>query len=542
MTETEDERPLPVTVPAGYRVDRWLVGQLLGDGGWGSVYSGEPADPQDGPVALKFLPPARLAPAQRSLLGEIVERETEFSQLADHANLIRTRAVLTLRDPEDPNLDGAVVLVMDRAQTSLRELLVHATAGVALPEAERILVEVCRAIAEMHSRGWIHGDLKPGNVLLMADGSVRLADFGLTARVEGTHAYVPRIGSSDYLPPEWWSERVGERGIPQRPSADVWAFGVLAHQVLTGGLYPFPGTSSHARAFAVQAYARGTAQLRLDDRIPATWRELIIDCLTPDPTVRSQVAITDVLEGAEAIRSGGAYSRSGADSGAGSDAGATSGAESESDAETASASGTGSDASARPPRRRMRVLVSAAAIVALAAGGTAWWLTGDGTPETPHAGATATAIAAGSLSEHADVPFEYRSIINGAANLCAAPAVTPALIAGILKAESNFDPNFSSPQTASFGIAGWTPAVFHAWANAPQQDYMNPNDAIPAVARFLCWLDGRFTAAAIPGDRATLLAAGYDTSDMAVIRAKGVPASATKFAAAAIEYATEFEH
>lgn len=532
---TEDAHPLPVTVPAGYRVDRWLVGQLLGDGGWGSVYSGEPADPEDEPVALKFLPPARLAPAQRSLLGEIVDRETEFSQLADHANLIRTRAVLTLRDAEDSNLDGAVVLVMDRAETSLRELLVRAEVGAALPQAERILVEVCRAIAEMHSRGWIHGDLKPGNVLLMADGSVRLADFGLTARVEGTHAYVPRIGSSDYLPPEWWSERVGERGIPQRPSADVWAFGVLAHQVLTGGLYPFPGTSPHARAFAVQAYARGSAQLRLDDRIPGAWRELIIDCLTPNPTVRSQVSITDVLDGAEAIQRGGTYR--GSASQAGSASASDAGTPSESGA--ASESGAGIGAQSRPPRRRMRILISAAGIAAVAAAGSAWWLTGDSSAKTPHPGVTA---APGSLGPHADVPAEYRSIINGAANLCAAPAVTPALIAGILKAESNFDPNFSSPQTASFGIAGWTPSVFHAWAVAPEQDYMNPKDAVPAVARFLCWLDGRFTQAGMPGDRATLLAAGYDTSDVAVIRAKGVPASAANFAATAIEYANAFEH
>lgn len=507
---TYETHSRPVTVPAGYQVDRWQVGERLGDGGWGSVYCGEPVAPHDDPVALKFLPPAQLAPAQRSLLGEIVERETEFSKLADHANLIHTRAVLTLRDPGDPRLDGAVVLVMDRAKTSLRELLVDAEAGAALPEAERILVEVCRALVEMHSRGWIHGDLKPGNVLLMADGSVRLADFGLTARVEGTHAYVPRIGSSDYLPPEWWSERVGERGIPQRPSADVWAFGVLAHQVLTGGLYPFPGTSAQARAFAVQAYARGTAQLRLDDRIPAAWRALILNCLTSDPAVRNQIAITDVLDGAEAIQRGGAYS------GPGSDA------------------ATGNGAGSRTSRRRVRVLISVASLTAVAAAGGGWWLSSDVSPSAPP--------AAGSLSAHAAVPAEYRGIINSAANLCAAPEVSPALIAGILKAESNFDPNFSDPQTASFGIAGWTPDVFHAWAKAPQADYMKPKDAVPPVASFLCWLDKRFTDEKVPGDRAALLAAGYYTSDMSVIRAKGVPSIAADFAASATRYADEFQH
>lgn len=539
---TSETHARPVTVPAGYRVDRWRVGELLGDGGWGSVYAGEPAEPDEGdpaepgdgpvepvePVALKFLPPA-MAPAQRSLLGEIVERESEFSRLADHANLIRTRAVLTLSEPNDPQLNGAVVLVMDRAETSLRELLVDADPGTALPEAERILVEVCRGLADMHSQGWIHGDLKPGNVLLMADGSVRLADFGLTARIEGTHAYVPRIGSSDYLPPEWWSERVGERGIPQRPSADVWAFGVLAHQVLTGGLYPFPGTNPQARAFAVQAFARGAAQLRLDDRIPVAWRELIIDCLSPDQAVRGQMAISRVLDGAEAIAQGGTYA------GTGSRPGSGSGVRS-----VATSSGSGSAAGSGrtvPGRRRLRLLLATTGLTAVAAGLGGWWASDHGSTDTPTAKTTV-----GSLSPTAAVPAEYRDTITKAANLCAAPEVTPALIAGVLKVESNFDPNFSSPQTASFGIAGWTPSVFHAWANAPQEDYMKPKDAIPTAAIFMCWLDHRIIDNKVPGDRGALIAAAYDTSDMAVIRANGVPASAATFATQVTKYANEYAH
>jgi serine/threonine protein kinase len=504
-----------VTVPAGYRIDRWRVGGLLGHGGWGSVYAGEPVDPDDGPTALKVLPPARLVPAERSLLAEVVEREAGFSRLADHANLIRTRAVLTLSEPGDPRLDGAVVLVMDRAETSLRQLLVDAPDGAALDDADRILAEVCRALAAMHERGWIHGDLKPGNVLLMADGSVRLADFGLTAQVEGTHAYVPRIGSSDYLPPEWWSERVGERGIPQRPSADVWAFGVLAHQVLTGGQYPFPGANPQARAFAAQAYARGTATLRLDDRVPAAWRALIAECLTADQESRGHVPISRVLDGAEAILRGDAPADS---------------------ATSASAPAN----SPRRSRRRVRVMIGAGALAVLAAAGGGLWLatadtgtsTGTGTGKPPP----------GALGPHAAVPAQYRDLITAAARSCPAAEVTPALIAAILKEESGFDPNFSSPQTASFGIAGWTPSVFKAWAHSPQDDYMNPRDAVPVVADYLCWLDGHLVTAKVPGDMTALLAAGYDTSDTAVIRANGVPATAARFAADVVRYANDFEH
>jgi serine/threonine protein kinase len=281
----------PILVPDGYRVDRWRVRELIGSGAWGSVYAADEVADDDegghtvatGGAALKFLPTTSLTPGQRALLVEVVERESRFSLRADHPHLIRTLAVHTLREPDHPDLDGAVVLVMERAAANLRDLL--AAAGV--PDPARLLEQVCDALAHMHAEGWVHGDLKPGNVLIMSDGSARIADFGVTAQIEGTHAYAPRIGSSDYLPPEWWTERVGEKGIPLRPTADIWAFGVLAHQALTGGMHPFPGAAQQSRAMAAQSYANGTAQLRLDAGIAPAWRQIIADCLAPDHESRA---------------------------------------------------------------------------------------------------------------------------------------------------------------------------------------------------------------------------------------------------------------
>src|SRR5204862_1058021 len=132
------------------------------------------------------------------------------------------------------------VLAMERAETSVHDVL----GTVSRPEAERIVAEICEALVHMHASGWVHGDLKPRNVLLMADGSARLADFGLARELDGTHAYAPRLGSSDYLPPEWWSERISEQGVAIRTTADIWALGVTAHQLLTGGLLPFPGATA----------------------------------------------------------------------------------------------------------------------------------------------------------------------------------------------------------------------------------------------------------------------------------------------------------
>ncbi|MGW3865106.1 protein kinase domain-containing protein, partial [Streptomyces sp. NPDC005047] len=147
-------------------------------------------------------------------------------------------------------------------------------------------------LAQLHHAGWVHGDLKPANVLLMADGSARLGDFNMAAELEGTHAYTPAFATPDYTPPELLWPEVDERGTRIRPSADVWAFGVLAHLVLTGG-FPLPGGTSEARSDAAMRYARGREELRLSPALPAAWRGILQDCLAP--THGQRVADTAAL-------------------------------------------------------------------------------------------------------------------------------------------------------------------------------------------------------------------------------------------------------
>ncbi|WP_243274325.1 serine/threonine-protein kinase, partial [Streptomyces albus] len=282
-----DAAHVRLDLPPGYRVGEWVLKEPIGTGSWGVVHAAESAE--DGAeAAVKLLPTHLLPPGQRASMEQLVRREVRFSLETDHPHVVRTREVLTVRDPERPELDGATALVMDRAARSLQDALTErADDGPApLPDAPRILAGVGAGLAHIHQRGWVHGDLKPGNVLLAPDGEVWLGDFGLTVELDGTHAYVPPLGSLDHVPPEWWSDREGGRSVV-RPTADIWAFGVLAHQVLTGGLHPFPGSTPRARALAAQAYARGTAELRLENGVPEGWRALIADCLRPDHASRA---------------------------------------------------------------------------------------------------------------------------------------------------------------------------------------------------------------------------------------------------------------
>ncbi|MCM9082743.1 serine/threonine-protein kinase [Streptomyces spororaveus] len=266
-----------LTVPAGYRVGPWIVGHLLGAGAFGSVYAARRAVPDpDLPAraALKVLPTGTRTPRQLRHLRELAERETEVLRRVRTPRLIRMYEVLTVDDPGRPELDGATVLVLEEARGSLDALLADGVPRT----GPALLAQVCEGLDQLHRAGWVHGDLKPGNVLLMADGTARLGDFNMAAELEGTHAYSPAFATPDYTPPDLlWSE-VGERGTKIRPTADIWAFGVLAHVVLTGAL-PLPGRTAAARRDAALRYARGEEELRLSPGLPERWHGIVRDCL-----------------------------------------------------------------------------------------------------------------------------------------------------------------------------------------------------------------------------------------------------------------------
>ncbi|MFE6056638.1 serine/threonine-protein kinase [Kitasatospora sp. NPDC056446] len=468
--------PPPFEVPDGYRVAGYRLGAFLGAGAWGSVHAAE--GPDGTPAAVKLLGAARFSPGQRRTVAQMARSEQRFSRLADHPHLIRTLTVVTVEDPDHPALDGAVALVMERADRSLHDVLADARPGTAVPGAERILTEVCAGLTHMHRAGWVHGDLKPANILLMSDGTAKIADFGLTAELEGTHAYAPPLGSPDHVPPEWWSQRTGARGVAVRPSADVWAFGVLTHQLLTGGLHPFVGATARARSLAAQAYARGAAPLRPDEALPGRWRPVVGACLAAGREERARVDLTALV----------------------------------------------ARATAAPARRRRTAVRAGAGLLGCALAVLA--LTGGPEPAAPGAHRAPPPLP-GAIPAGSDVPVAYRGMIDVAARRCPEPEVTPALLAAMLKAESGFDPNAARPETGEYGIAMWTPAVFGAWAKAAAHpgptSYLDPGDAIAAMGNYVCWLDQQLKRAGLTRDLPALVTAAYRTSDKTVEAAGRVP-------------------
>ncbi|KAK9825882.1 hypothetical protein WJX81_000855 [Elliptochloris bilobata] len=204
--------------PPGYRV----LGRL-GQGAFGevsravSLATGEE-------VALKHVFPQRAArgcaPAPCNLA-----RELAALQALRHPNVVALRAVL-------PQGSGRT-LVLELCEGDLGDLLRHAPARLDEALAKTLARQLLRGVAHMHGAGFMHRDLKPGNILLARDGALKLADFGLARRNDcpGRAAYSHAVATRWYRAPELL---FGARCYG--PAVDVWAAGCIIAELL--GLDP----------------------------------------------------------------------------------------------------------------------------------------------------------------------------------------------------------------------------------------------------------------------------------------------------------------
>jgi serine/threonine protein kinase len=164
---------------------------------------------------------------------------------------------------------------------------------------------IARGVAYLHARGVIHRDITPDNVRLARDGTPKLLDFGIAR--DGSGPGLTRaghlVGTLPYMAPEQLE------GGPASPRSDVWALGVLLHELLTGRL-PFRATSAAGIAGRIRA-ARRVPAGRLVDGLPPQVDALLARCLQPRPDRRPAdaglvaVAIDALLRGSGGPRPAG---------------------------------------------------------------------------------------------------------------------------------------------------------------------------------------------------------------------------------------------
>jgi DNA-binding NarL/FixJ family response regulator/aminoglycoside phosphotransferase (APT) family kinase protein len=238
-------------MPAGTQFGDYLISGVFGRGAMGVVYSADHCG-EARPAALKVLSSAQ---AQNPAALARFLREARAAGRVRHPNAVRVFHVGRFAGRHFIDLEP---VRGGNAQEALRD-----AGAFGWPQATRVAAAACRALAAAHAVGVIHRDVKPANILLGADGSVKLADFGLAKIVP---AFPPRPPGAGGPPPDdsaFATVSAGESSALSRggfigtphfaspeqarelsvgPAGDIYSLGATYHALLTGRP-PYRGTS-----------------------------------------------------------------------------------------------------------------------------------------------------------------------------------------------------------------------------------------------------------------------------------------------------------
>ncbi|MEV0605225.1 serine/threonine-protein kinase [Polymorphospora rubra] len=255
-----------------YRLEREIARGAIG-AVWRAV------DTRDGTaVAVKLLRPEA---AEQPDLVEAFIAEAELLALLDHPSVVRRRDFVDASAGDDGDA-GELALVMDLVEGEDLRRRVRRDGPVPAAIAADVVAQVADALSYLHGRGIVHGDVKPGNLLVPADGGpVRLVDFGVARAVEGvperaTHA------TPEYVAPEVVA------GAPPTPAADVYALGIVLFELICGRS-PFRGgpptevINRHATCTPVPPPG-----------LPSVLWPIIENCLAVDPAQRPRASLLAV--------------------------------------------------------------------------------------------------------------------------------------------------------------------------------------------------------------------------------------------------------
>jgi serine/threonine protein kinase/tetratricopeptide (TPR) repeat protein len=251
-------------------LDRYQLGDLLGRGGMGAVYQG--TDLKTGKkVAVKVLEPETIADDPQAI--NRFNGEAQALRELDHPNIVR---VLASTDQKDVHY-----LVMDFVPGGSLDSLLKRMGAIHFSRTLEIGLDLADALTRTHRLGIVHRDIKPANILLENDGTARLSDFGIAQMTkspgirESTNSIA---GTLHYLSPE------ALRGQDSGPRSDIWAFGVVLYEMLTGNI-PFDGDEPIELINAITTQPVPDLEAQLLDT-PAGLFDLVYRMLEKDPERR----------------------------------------------------------------------------------------------------------------------------------------------------------------------------------------------------------------------------------------------------------------
>ena len=273
---------------------RYRLVELLGQGGMATIYRARDSQ-LERDVAVKVLRPEYGADP------DFIDRFRHEAQAAGSLNHPGIVAVYDFgTDPAGP------FIVMELVEGEDLATIVRRTGALPPRAAARLVAQAARAVAAAHDRGFVHRDIKPGNILVTREGRVKVTDFGIARALSESALTLPgtTLGSVHYFSPEQ------ARGETATPASDIYSLGIVLYELLTGRR---PWTGDTAAAIAT---ARLTGAVPSPSAahggIPPTLESIDRKALAPNPEDRFAAA----AEMADALESFLGEERSGAGTGA----------------------------------------------------------------------------------------------------------------------------------------------------------------------------------------------------------------------------------
>lgn len=272
---TSPIRPTGKDVNVGTLLDdRFEVTDVIAKSGMASLFKAN--DRRTGKAVALKVPHFQL---ESDVAGfQRFQREEEIGIRLNHPAILKVFAV---------EIKSRPYIVMEYLEGQTLSELLKNVKQLPEPDAVKIASKICEGLDYMHKNGVVHRDLKPQNVMMCNDGSVRIMDFGI-ARSEAARrltfvGFTPTMGTPDYMAPE---QVKGSRGDER---TDIYSLGAILYEMVTGEP-PFGGDSPYV---IMNARVTGDPQAprKLNTQLTPVLEEIILHAMERDPKRRFQSAI-----------------------------------------------------------------------------------------------------------------------------------------------------------------------------------------------------------------------------------------------------------